>query len=205
MAPIVRKWGWPFQQLLSPGVLMDMTRGVGVLVCVWALWGCSPAMNWREVRPADAGLVALMPCKPEGAQRDLVMAGQSLTLHMLSCDTAGLTFAMGAMRLPDGLAAADVQRGWRLASLTSLKADPAAAQAWSPVLPKGVSGQGWQADGLRHDGTRVRAHVLALAHGNEVFQLAVYGDASPEVLASALEGVRLDAVNKGAPAVAVRP
>jgi hypothetical protein len=166
----------------------------GAMGLAWlALAGCSPTLNWREVRPAESSLVTLMPCKPESAQRPVSLGGQTVVLHMLSCDTAGLTFAVGAMRLGAGVSPADVLNDWRRATLASLKADPAAARLWAPVLPRGLSGQGWQADGLRHDGTPVHAHVLGLAHGAEVFQLAVYGSASPEVLASALEGMRLDA------------
>ena len=33
------------------------------------LAACQPALNWREVRPAQSNAVALFPCKPEVEQR----------------------------------------------------------------------------------------------------------------------------------------
>jgi hypothetical protein len=155
---------------------------------------CSPAFNWRDVRPADTALQVLLPCKPEVAERTVPLAGHEVVLHMLSCEAGGLTFAVSALRKPADIEATAVVQSWRQASLLSLKAQPDNLRDWVPEL-SGTQPrvQGWQAVGVRHDGTPVQAHVLALAQGDEVYQVAVYGPATAEVLTALVEGIRVAA------------
>jgi hypothetical protein len=66
--------------------------------------GCSPSLNWREVRPQAAdGLVALFPCKPDAHARELAWPGMrtGVTMHMLSCQTEEGTWALSYLTLPD--------------------------------------------------------------------------------------------------------
>ncbi len=170
-------------------------RGIGgkaawLLGWVGLLGACSPAMNWRDVRPGNGALVAVMPCKPEAAQREVSLAGHPVSLSMLSCETGDLVFAVASLHTPDALAAEEVVQAWKRASVASLKAPPDRGQVWMPGPRLGVTVWGWQVDGLRHDGSRVNAHLLWLARDREVFQIAVYGAASPEVLTALLEGMR---------------
>lgn len=167
-----------------------LTQAGWALGLAWLVAACSPALNWRDVRPGDGALVAVMPCKPEAAQRDVSLAGHAVSLHMLSCDTADLVFAVAALRVPETLQAEEVVQAWKRASVASLKAPPDQGQAWVPVQRLDVPVWGWKVDGQRHDGSRVTAHLLWLARDREVFQIAVYGAASPEVLTALLEGMR---------------
>jgi hypothetical protein len=59
-----------------------------------ALAACSPTFNWREVPIADAGLVALLPCKPDRANRTLPFGAESVKVDMAGCETGGATFAI---------------------------------------------------------------------------------------------------------------
>lgn len=59
-----------------------------------ALAACSPTFNWREVPIADAGLVALLPCKPDRANRALPFGAESVKVDMAGCETGGATFAV---------------------------------------------------------------------------------------------------------------
>jgi hypothetical protein len=161
-------------------------------VCLGLLVACTPTHNWREIRPGGAGLVALWPCKPDQAQRTVVLAGREVALHMSSCDVAGQTFAAGAIGLPEGLAASDVVSAWRKASLASLRVAEDRFSPWQPPLRSGLQAQGWRADGVRHDGQAVHAQAVVLTQGGTVFQLVVYGQPAPEVLTTWLDGVRLE-------------
>jgi len=58
------------------------------------LAACSPTFNWREVPIADAGLVALLPCKPDRANRALPLGAESVQIDMAGCETGGATFAI---------------------------------------------------------------------------------------------------------------
>jgi hypothetical protein len=167
------------------------SRSVNALmVAATCLLGCSPTYNWREVRVGDAAVLALMPCKPDKAERTVPLQGHSATLHMASCDVGTLTFAVAALRVPDGMAPGAISQAWKLATLASLKASPDQVRDW-PLAPRtGWSAQGWQAQGLRHDGQPVRARVVSVGHGQVLHQLAVYGEPAPEVLATWLDGMR---------------
>lgn len=63
-----------------------------------ALAACAPSLNWREVRPPQAqGLVLMFPCKPEHLERRLTLpglAGGPVTMHLLSCEADGATWAL---------------------------------------------------------------------------------------------------------------
>lgn len=159
-------------------------------VSLLGLAGCSPTFNWREVRVGDAAVLALMPCKPEQAERQVPMHGHMTTLHMASCDVAGTTFAVATMRVPDGVAPSDAALAWKAATLASLKAPGALARDWPLPARTGWPSVGWQADGVRHNGQPVRARVVAVGRGQILHQFAVYGDLSPEVLTAWLDGMR---------------
>ena len=69
-----------------------------------ALSACAPALNWREVRPADAeGLLATFPCKPQVAQRQIPLAGlpDRVTVHLLSCEADGSRWALSHLSVSD--------------------------------------------------------------------------------------------------------
>ena len=171
----------------------------GLLLCACVLGlgasGCSPELNWRDVRPKGSTVQALMPCKPESAQRDVALPGGNAVLNMLSCDAGGLTFAVSVLSRPPAMTPQDVIQAWRQASQTSLAAAPGQTRDWVPTAMFAAQVDyfsGWQAQGRRHDGTPVQAHAVLFARGVEVFQAAVYGAAQPEVLATFLDGLRLD-------------
>jgi hypothetical protein len=58
------------------------------------LAACSPTFNWREVPIADAGLIAMLPCKPDRANRALPLGAESVQVDMTGCEAGGATFAI---------------------------------------------------------------------------------------------------------------
>jgi len=62
-------------------------------------WACTPAFNWRQVSFEEAGLTALLPCKPEHASRALALAGQHLAAKMVACQAGGAMFTVVLMKL----------------------------------------------------------------------------------------------------------
>ena len=127
---------------------------------------CQPALNWREVRPAGAGVVALFPCKPEVEQRP--------GMGLAQCEAAGQRFALSWADVPDA-----TQVG------PALKAMPAALAAKLGVaLPAGqalqVPGMTPMDEAAEHrltarDGSSMR--VAVFSSGGRVFQALVSGAA----------------------------
>ncbi|MCU0926082.1 MAG: hypothetical protein MUF44_08585 [Hydrogenophaga sp.] len=112
---------------------MSQSFRAAALAGLLALGACSPTFNWRELRLDGTPLQALMPCKPESATRPVPLAGTPTELHMHSCKTGGLRFAVAwadvgsAAQVPVALAA------WRSASLQAIgTADGSAGGAAQP-------------------------------------------------------------------------
>jgi len=164
-------------------------------VLVWGvsllgLVGCSPTFNWREVRVGDAAVLALMPCKPEQAERQVPMQERLTSLHLASCDVGAATFAVATLRVPDGMVPAEVAQAWKLATLASLKAPASQARDWPLPTRSDWPAVGWQAEGVRHNGQPVRARVVAVGRGHMLHQLVVYGDLPPDAMSAWLDGMR---------------
>jgi len=167
------------------------------LLIAVALGACSPTFNWREVRLETTPLQALMPCKPETAQRSVPMAGSPTELHLLACETGGVRFAVAWADLAAPAQVPQALAAWRSASLQaigvrSLPGDEAST-AWE-VSVSGAAPQalGVQANGQNPAGGPVQTRAVYFARGTQVFQAAVYGERLPaEALEAFFGGLRL--------------
>ncbi len=173
-------------------------RPLGLALCAGLiLSACNPIFNWRELRPEGTPLQALMPCKPETATRPVPLDGGVPTdLHMHSCDTGGLTFAVAWAELGDAARVSAALTGWRRASLGAVRVDPARADEpatrWQAEVPGATQALGLTAQGNDHQGRPVQVRAVHFARGTQVYQAAVYGPAlSDEVTAAFFDGLKL--------------
>ncbi|MDM0046879.1 hypothetical protein QTH91_20475 [Variovorax dokdonensis] len=74
---------------------------------------CSPVFNWREVPMPDGQLLALLPCKPDRAERQLPLGNQAVLVNMAGCEAGGATFAVAQANAPDLAQAQDWMSAWR--------------------------------------------------------------------------------------------
>jgi hypothetical protein len=118
-----------------------MKRILGMAAALAVLAACSPALNWRQASLAGAGLAASLPCKPDQVKRNIELAGEPVSLHMLGCDAAGATYAVACARLSDPALAGAALTHWRAAVLAGMhasQAGPPGAPESSPFLPAGA-------------------------------------------------------------------
>ena len=170
-----------------------------VLVLSGALLGlaaCSPALNWREVRPELANLTLLLPCKPDRGSREVPLGGQPVTLHMVGCDASGATFALAHAELaPTGEVDA-VLRGWRSATLSNLRGEQLREQP-ARVASTGAQGEGVaavrvSAQGTRTDGSRVQSEAQYFSKGRHVYQAVIYAQRlTPEMADTFFQSLKL--------------
>lgn len=173
-----------------------LARTLLVVVGLLALSACSPTFNWRDLRPTDTPLQALMPCKPELAERLVPLAGVSTLMHMYSCEAGGQTFAVAWADLADEARVTEILAGWRAGSLAAIRVDPVTAADANTDWPVKVQGaqqlQGLQATGQDTRGKPTQVRAVYFSKGAQVFQAAVFGpDISDEVLTTFFEGLRL--------------
>lgn len=176
--------------------------GGSLFRCLWlcalagVLTACSPTFNWRELRTDGTPLLALMPCKPERAERSVPLGGAPTRLHMQSCDTGGLTFAVAWAELSDAARAPEALAQWRGAALAAIRVDPALAlnpaNQWAARVSGATTAQGLMAQGSGHDQRAVHMRAVYFARGNQIYQAAVYGAQLPDAEAATFfEGLRL--------------
>ena len=166
-----------------------------LLLCLTCalLAGCSPTLNWREVRPPESQLLLLFPCKPGAQERRLALAGQPARLTLYACSAAGQTW---------GLAVADVPDPVRITpALAELVASATANIGGAPSRPAPFLVQGatpnpgslrLRLQGKLPDGKAVHMQVAVFTHGTRVFQATVLGEeVAPDAAEIFFDGLRV--------------
>ncbi|RYX91360.1 MAG: hypothetical protein EOO28_26075 [Comamonadaceae bacterium] len=161
---------------------------------VAALGGCSPAFNWRDARFENAGLTALLPCKPDRGSKPVVMAGRPVTLSMMGCEAGGAMFAVAMVDAGDAGKVTEVLANWQAATLANIRAAPATnavplklAGASTAPAPSLVTARGQSANGKV-----VMSQAAYFVQGSQVFQAVVYAEkVNPEASDAFFSGLRL--------------
>lgn len=152
-----------------------MKWGAAALLLAVVTAACSPALNWREV-PLQS-VVAMLPCKPDHAERTLPLGAADVTMRMAGCEAGGALYAISHVRIKDSTQTDAIHHAWRQAALTAVQATGAAAerrpaiaqvgQAKAVLTPEKV-------DGKRPDGSTLQAQLAWLSRGQDLYHLAVY-------------------------------
>ena len=156
---------------------------------------CSPAFNWRDVRPDDTTLSLLLPCKPDKAQRSVPLGGQPTELAMLGCDAGGVTFALAVATVRDASQLAAVQAGWQAATLANMKATGAGQTTYLKVPGASLQPPAVlvRASGQRADGQPVTSQAAYFAQGRQLFQAVIYADKlQPEAAETFFSSLKFD-------------
>lgn len=150
------------------------------LLCLLA---CSPALNWRQV--ALGASKPMLPCKPDKAQRSVMLGGQAVNLDMVGCETSGALFAVSRVEIPRGVESQTVLADWYRASLGNL-GDPQSQMAMPPLKKQSLAVSGV---GKGPDGQALQARFLWQLGSREIFLMAVY---APKVDDSMTEPFLID-------------
>lgn len=156
---------------------LHFRRSTAALAMAALTMACTPALNWREV--SLNGMVALLPCKPDRAERVLPLGAMEVPLQMSGCEASGVLYAISRVQVQDAARLLAVHQDWRNATLAAMQAATASTQPYKPpATPAGPTKMGLRPeefDGKRPDGSAVQAQILWLAKGKDIYQIAVYG------------------------------
>ncbi|MCO5105073.1 MAG: hypothetical protein M9919_13845 [Burkholderiaceae bacterium] len=152
------------------------------------LIGCSPALEWRTLPLSDLALEVGLPCKPERAQRDVPLVGQTVKMTMQSCEAAGVTFAVACAALAQPSGAGAALAHWRAAVLAAAQAQDAKDEPFQPHgalgLPQSVR---TRATGVLPQGGAMQLQAAWFARVRQssvdVCHAMVYGSELPRALA----------------------
>lgn len=139
-----------------------------------ALMGCSPTLDWREVRPEGSGALAMFPCKPSIETRSVALAGAPVRMSMAVCRAGGATFGLAFADLQDPSRVAPALQAWREASAANLGA---AVEVVGPLQVPGMTpnpqAQRTRARGQMPDGAALSQDAAYFTRGTWVFQATV--------------------------------
>jgi hypothetical protein len=157
----------------------SLTAGYVLMLSLVA--ACQPALNWREVRPAQSDAVALFPCKPEIEQRP--------GMGLAQCEAAGLRFALSWADTPDPTQAGAALKA--MARALSGKLD----QPLQPAVPLQVPGMTPlpEAAQYRLGGAGGGTRLAVFSHGGRVYQaLMTASRDDPAAWDSFVGGLRIE-------------
>lgn len=147
-------------------------RSAAALSVAATVLACSPALNWREV-PLQ-GMVTLLPCKPDHAERQLPLGPADVTMRMSGCEASGALYAISHVRVANAAQLQATHQAWRQATLAAMQANaPQPFPQPTGQTKKTLSPE--KLEGKRPDGSAVQAQLLWLTRGLDIYQVAVYG------------------------------
>ncbi len=139
------------------------------------LHACSPKFNWREVRDDSTLYTVLMPDKPARLSRQIQLGQQTVTMHMSAAQIDRVSFAVGAVRLPDAsgaqIALTMIKEG--LVNNISGKITQEKTSA-SKINGKLIITTSLDISGIANN-TPVRMIVKLISHDVRVYQVLVAG------------------------------
>jgi hypothetical protein len=165
----------------------------GLLVLLSA---CSPALDWREVRPEDSGALAMFPCKPSVDSRMVTLAEARVRMSLAACRAGEVTWALAFADLGDPARVAPALRELRTAVAQNLS-----GQA-GPAVPLQVPGMTPQPEAQRiriegrlpGEGSPQVLEAGFFSRGTRVYQATVMGAAvDPEALGTFFAALKLPA------------
>jgi len=142
---------------------------------------CSATLDWREVRPPGADLVALFPCRPHELARTVPLAGRSVRMSLHACTAGGLTWALAVAPLGDPTLVTPALEALRRAAAVNVGATGGATPHALQVrgaTPNAASGRE-ELHGRLADGSVVVEQLALFTRGTIVYQATVLGAQLP--------------------------
>lgn len=154
---------------------------LGVLVAgLVTLAGCSPALDWREIRPEGSGVTMLFPCRPDRHERQVRLDDRTVRMQMHSCSASDATFSLGVIEASGPGEVTPMLAALRAGASANLAAD-------GPVpLPIAVAGMTPNPEsallriaGHLPDGRPVSLHAAFFVKGMRLYQASAIGKVIP--------------------------
>lgn len=137
------------------------------LVLSLLLSACSPTLNWRDVE-VDARTRMQFPCRPERAERSVVLAGVPSQARMMVCDAGGLSWSATVFEVRDPARLTSSLRELRL-NFAGRIGDQTGDASDRPVRITGMT----PSEETRRMTVPGRAEAVFVARGLQVFQFVV--------------------------------
>ncbi len=142
------------------------------------LAACSPALDWRELRPEGTEVVALFPCKANNHAREVSLAQHQVRMVLHACTAGGVTWALAMADLGDPTLVGPSLLELREAAARNLGVELTPSTRDFNVVgatPNPHSAR-LEIQGRLPDGLAVTEQVAVFAKGTRVFQATALGE-----------------------------
>lgn len=171
-----------------------MLKHVALVCTMLGLGACSPAMDWRQVRPEGLGIEAAFPCRPASHARSVDLAGQTVTMTMYACSAQRVTFGLASADLVD---VRRVDGALAELAISASRNIVATHHSSEPTVVPGMTPQAramrLRLEGRLPDGRAIVEHAAVFAHGSRVYQATVLGSADAATVDAFFSGLRIRA------------
>lgn len=152
-------------------------RLAAVLVACSAL-ACTPALDWREVRPSGSGVQLMLPCKPASHARRVTLAGVPVEMSMYACSAGESTYALAFADMADPVRVtpALIELVRATSSHLQLTVPPRATPIGVPGMTPNDQAARWELAGRLPDGRLLQEQAAFFAYGTRVYQATVVGE-----------------------------
>lgn len=135
---------------------------------------CTPANDWRELRPEDSGIIVSFPCKPDRHARTVTLVGRATRMEMLVCTVDGATYALAFADIGDPAAVTPALDELRVAATSNLGAMASSEQGLAvPGMTPNARSARLRFEGRRPDGVVLQEQAAFFVRGLRVFQATI--------------------------------
>ena len=150
-------------------------RLAGLAICFLLLSGCSPTLDWREVRGDGAPYTALFPAKPAVHSRNIMLDGSAVDMTMQGAEVEGVTYAIGTVSVADAVRANRAAAIMQEAMVRNIAGNVLLQKS---VMVSGLPMAAIVAEGKNPRGEAVLLHARFAARGTYAYQAIVLGPVS---------------------------
>jgi hypothetical protein len=147
-----------------------------LLWCASVLSACTPALDWRDVRPEGSSATLQFPCRPVVQRRQVGLAGPPVLLSLQACSAGDQTFALAMADMGDPARIGPALTELASSATANLGAGAAASAplqvAGATPHPAAVRSR---LAGSLPDGQPAQMQVAVFTQGTHVFQATVLG------------------------------
>lgn len=154
-------------------ITRPLLRRVLAMGIALAMFGCSPSLNWREVRNTEAGYAVLLPAKPASHARPVTLGEIKVEMQMTAAEADELNFAVASAVIEDAGQRRSALAMMQQAMVGNIRGSISSEKTLT--LKDGTEATDIEASGALANGRRMKLFARFAMKGQRVYQAVAIG------------------------------